>query len=334
MRQPKLSEPAIATNHNKQALLSFWYNVCVDCSENVRLVVQNPAVTKNIAFNYILADHDDQEVVLFNRGMLPAYYGILRMCCDQSPAFTRQLASHQNIQWAFKNLTPHASQYPRVRSHRRRPAGHRRRDFTRGPSCPAGGGGALQPDAALCGAAGRHAGGRGGGRQAVQEDHHRLLPEMSGRPLVLDHPHQVAARLRKLLPLGGLALNLRDARSSASGDVRFSAFRVLLENDEDRLLVVLNRGLVLMTEVREGRGGKALRGGRATHAGVLSVCPPAAQSFGTLHMMYHEATACHVTGDLVELLSIFLSVLKATRPYLQRKGKPPPPTRPAPRSFA
>ncbi|XP_010218195.1 PREDICTED: ubiquitin carboxyl-terminal hydrolase 34-like isoform X2 [Tinamus guttatus] len=36
-------------------------------------------------------------------------------------------------------------------------------------------------------------------------------------------------------------------------------------------------------------------------------------------MMYHEATACHVTGDLVELLSIFLSVLKSTRPYLQRK---------------
>lgn len=112
--QPKLSEPAIATNHNKQALLSFWYNVCVECPENVRLVVQNPVVTKNIAFNYILADHDDQEVVLFNRGMLPAYYGILRLCCEQSPAFTRQLASHQNIQWAFKNLTPHASQYPGV----------------------------------------------------------------------------------------------------------------------------------------------------------------------------------------------------------------------------
>ena len=112
--QPKLSEPAIATNHNKQALLSFWYNVCAECPENVRLVVQNPAVTNNIAFNYILADHDDQEVVLFNRGMLPAYYGILRLCCEQSQAFTRQLASHQNIQWAFKNLTPHASQYPGV----------------------------------------------------------------------------------------------------------------------------------------------------------------------------------------------------------------------------
>lgn len=48
--------------------------------------------------------------------------------------------------------------------------------------------------------------------------------------------------------------------------------------------------------------------------------PVCLQSFNTLHMMYHEATACHVTGDLVELLSIFLSVLKATHPYLHRKG--------------
>jgi hypothetical protein len=28
-----------------------------------------------------------------------------------------------------------------------------------------------------------------------------------------------------------------------------SAFRILLESDEDRLLVVFNRGLILMTEV-------------------------------------------------------------------------------------
>ena len=29
----------------------------------------------------------------------------------------------------------------------------------------------------------------------------------------------------------------------------YSAFRILLESDEDRLLVVFNRGLILMTEV-------------------------------------------------------------------------------------
>ncbi|XP_023268188.1 ubiquitin carboxyl-terminal hydrolase 34 [Seriola lalandi dorsalis] len=232
--QPKLSEPAIATNHNKQALLSFWYNVCVDCPENVRLVVQNPVVTKNIAFNYILADHDDQEVVLFNRGMLPAYYGILRMCCEQSPAFTRQLASHQNIQWAFKNLTPHASQYP----------------------------------------------------GAVEELFNLMQLFVAQRADMREEELEDVKQFKKTT----ISCYLRCLDGRSCWTTLISAFRVLLENDEDRLLVVFNRGLILMTE-----------------------------SFNTLHMMYHEATACHVTGDLVELLSIFLSVLKATRPYLQRK---------------
>ncbi|XP_055079983.1 ubiquitin carboxyl-terminal hydrolase 34 isoform X2 [Periophthalmus magnuspinnatus] len=232
--QPKLSEPAIATNHNKQALLSFWYNVCVDCPENVRLVVQNPVVTKNIAFNYILADHDDQEVVLFNRGMLPAYYGILRLCCEASPAFTRALASHQNIQWAFKNLTPHASQYP----------------------------------------------------GAVEELFSLMQLFVAQRPDMREEELEDIKQFKKTT----ISCYLRCLDGRSCWTTLISAFRVLLENDEDRLLVVFNRGLILMTE-----------------------------SFNTLHMMYHEATACHVTGDLVELLSIFLSVLKSTRPYLQRK---------------
>ncbi|XP_011610930.2 ubiquitin carboxyl-terminal hydrolase 34 isoform X2 [Takifugu rubripes] len=232
--QPKLSEPAIATNHNKQALLTFWYNMCVDCPENVRLVVQNPVVTKNIAFNYILADHDDQEVVLFNRSMLPAYYGILRMCCEQSPAFTRQLASHQNIQWAFKNLTPHASQYP----------------------------------------------------GAVEELFNLMQLFVAQRADMREEELDDVKQFKKTTI--NCYLRCLDGRSCWT--TLISAFRILLENDEDRLLVVFNRGLILMTE-----------------------------SFNTLHMMYHEATACHVTGDLVELLSIFLSVLKATHPYLHRK---------------
>nr|XP_033794971.1 ubiquitin carboxyl-terminal hydrolase 34 isoform X3 [Geotrypetes seraphini] len=232
--QPKLSEPAIATNHNKQALLSFWYNVCVDCPENVRLIVQNPVVTKNIAFNYILADHDDQDVVLFNRGMLPAYYGILRMCCEQSPAFTRQLASHQNIQWAFKNLTPHASQYP----------------------------------------------------AAVEELFNLMQLFVAQRPDMREEELEDIKQFKKTT----ISCYLRCLDGRSCWTTLISAFRILLESDEDRLLVVFNRGLILMTE-----------------------------SFNTLHMMYHEATACHVTGDLVELLSIFLSVLKSTRPYLQRK---------------
>ena len=38
----------------QQAMLLFWHQVCQDCPENVRLIVTNQQVTKNIAFNYIL----------------------------------------------------------------------------------------------------------------------------------------------------------------------------------------------------------------------------------------------------------------------------------------
>lgn len=51
---------------------------------------------------------------MYNRAMLPAYYGLLRMMCQQSRVFTRHLAQHQNLQWAFKNITPHPTQYPQA----------------------------------------------------------------------------------------------------------------------------------------------------------------------------------------------------------------------------
>jgi ubiquitin carboxyl-terminal hydrolase 34 len=51
---PKLSEPSVPAHHNKQALLAFWHHATVDCPENAQQVVNNPEITKNIAFNYIL----------------------------------------------------------------------------------------------------------------------------------------------------------------------------------------------------------------------------------------------------------------------------------------
>lgn len=51
---------------------------------------------------------------MFNRFMLPAYYGILRYMCLQSRTFTRQLANHQNMAWAFKNISMYPTQYPMV----------------------------------------------------------------------------------------------------------------------------------------------------------------------------------------------------------------------------
>ncbi|KOB74143.1 Ubiquitin carboxyl-terminal hydrolase, partial [Operophtera brumata] len=91
---PALSEPSVAVHPNKQALLTFWHAVTVDCPENVH------------------ADHEDGEVVAYNRAMLPPYYAILRLCCRRSGAFAKTLAQHQNIHWAFRNIAPHAHLYP------------------------------------------------------------------------------------------------------------------------------------------------------------------------------------------------------------------------------
>ncbi|CAB3248888.1 unnamed protein product [Arctia plantaginis] len=109
---PAISEPSVAVHPNKQALLTFWHAVTLDCNENIQLAVANQRLTKHIAFNYILADHEDGEVVAYNRAMLPPYYALLRMFCRRSTAFARNLAQHQNIHWAFRNIAPHAHLYP------------------------------------------------------------------------------------------------------------------------------------------------------------------------------------------------------------------------------
>ncbi|XP_032664565.1 ubiquitin carboxyl-terminal hydrolase puf isoform X2 [Odontomachus brunneus] len=225
---PKLSEPSIPVHHNKQAVLLFWYHVCSNCPENVAMILHNPHITKNIAFNYILADHEDQDVVLFNRVMLPAYYGLLRLCCQQSRTFTRQLAAHQNIQWAFKNITPHPTQYS----------------------------------------------------TAVDE----LFKLM--QLLVQRHPDQTEQEEAEIASFrrGTLSSYLQGLDGRSCWATLISAFRILIESDDDRLYVVYNGGLSMALE-----------------------------AFHMLHIMYHEATACHVAGDLAELIAIIVELVRCIR---------------------
>ncbi len=59
--------------------------------------------------------NDDPEVIAFNRSVLPVYYGLLRLACEHSAQFTRELAMHGNMTWAFEYLTARINQYPKVR---------------------------------------------------------------------------------------------------------------------------------------------------------------------------------------------------------------------------
>ncbi|QQP55436.1 Ubiquitin carboxylterminal hydrolase 34like [Caligus rogercresseyi] len=225
---PKLSEPSIPIHHNKQALLNFWYNLCLDCSENVRMILANSNVTKNIAFNYILADHEDTEVINFNRIMLPTYYGLLRLCCLQSRSFTRQLAQHQNIHWAFKNITPYTTQYTVACDELFKLMRQR-----------------------------RSRGGRRGGDPRLPSPDPPTLSLHPGRAVLLEHAHK----------------RTQDPHH-------------------------LQRGQDIRRLQQRPR--------------------PTLDALNMLHMMLHEATACHVTGELIDLLSLFLELVKAVR--LQRNN--------------
>lgn len=55
-----------------------------------------------------------------------------------------------------------------------------------------------------------------------------------------------------------------------------SVLKILVEDDADRIFVVCNNGMSLIYD-----------------------------AMNMLHMMYHEATACHVSGELIELIQAF-----------------------------
>ncbi|XP_034127627.1 ubiquitin carboxyl-terminal hydrolase puf isoform X1 [Drosophila guanche] len=225
---PRLSEPSVPAHHNKHALLTFWHHSLVDCPENAAQVASCPEITRNIAFNYILADHDDAEIVTYNRSMLPAYYGLLRLCCEQSRALTRQLAQHQNLQWAFKNITPHPTQYA-----------------------------------------------------AAVDELFKLMALFATRhPDAGEQEKLDVIQFRRTIIMS--YMSSLDARVSWS--TLISALKILVDNEDDRMLVIFNGGIEMCFE--------------ALH---------------TLHSMHHEATACHVAGDLFDLLGEMLLLLATLR---------------------
>ncbi|XP_049877741.1 ubiquitin carboxyl-terminal hydrolase puf [Pectinophora gossypiella] len=227
---PTISEPSVAVHPNKQALLTFWHAVSVDCVENVQLAVANQRLTKHIAFNYILADHEDGEVVAYNRAMLPPYYALLRLCCRRSAAFARQLAMHQNIHWAFRNIAPHAHLYPAAADELLKLA---RILASRGGGSSSSGGGTTGSSTATASA-----------------------DASDGR--------EAAAFRRSTLSAYLQGLNGRTCWTTL-----ISAFCTLVENEDDRLYVVYNGGLQMTFEalhslhavyVEGGGGGAGVRG--------------------------------------------------------------------------
>nr|XP_027200113.1 ubiquitin carboxyl-terminal hydrolase 34-like [Dermatophagoides pteronyssinus] len=222
--QTKLSEPAIPIHQNKQAFLMFLYVSCNECKDSIKLIVQNANVYKKIALNYILADHDDQEVVMFNKNMLPYYYGLLRVCCEYSRSFTRYLALQQNIQWAFKNITPYSNHYSLAINELFKLI----RLFT-----------TVYSDS---------------NEQEINE----------------------AINFKQMT----LKLYLHTLDPDVHWNTIIAVLNILIETNDDLLFIIRNNGLCTLF-----------------------------QSFSSLHVMFHQATACHITAELIDLLKIISSLL-------------------------
>lgn len=79
-----------------------------------------------------------------------------------------------------------------------------------------------------------------------------------------------------------------DARSSWA--TLISALKILVDSQEDRLFVVYNGGVALLCEA------------------VLA-----------LHVMLHEATACHVTGELTDLVRLLADILRCCKTFRDNK---------------
>uniref|UniRef100_A0A1I8JGK3 Integrator complex subunit 1 n=1 Tax=Macrostomum lignano TaxID=282301 RepID=A0A1I8JGK3_9PLAT len=102
---PRTLSIEISNHGNKYAILNFLLTACTDCPENVTALLANAKVVNQICTNYIL------EVIFYNRCMLPAYYGLLRLLCLASPRFSANLCRHTNINWSLRFIAPYPTHY-------------------------------------------------------------------------------------------------------------------------------------------------------------------------------------------------------------------------------
>uniref|UniRef100_A0A1I8I193 USP domain-containing protein n=1 Tax=Macrostomum lignano TaxID=282301 RepID=A0A1I8I193_9PLAT len=108
---PRTLSIEISNHGNKYAILNFLLTACTDCPENVTALLGNAKVVNQICTNYILSDMEDSEVIFYNRCMLPAYYGLLRLLCLASPRFSANLCRHTNINWSLRFIAPYPTHY-------------------------------------------------------------------------------------------------------------------------------------------------------------------------------------------------------------------------------
>jgi hypothetical protein len=141
---PHVSNSHTCINLNKQVATHFFYQAIVGCREtldyiltsrvessestttttttssssslagnNERVVFTN-RIAKELPMVTVVVDHEDADLISYNKQCLHAYYATLRILCERSEAYTREMCTHSNFGWAFKHIFPFYALYPQA----------------------------------------------------------------------------------------------------------------------------------------------------------------------------------------------------------------------------
>lgn len=79
---------------------------------HVKRAVFESVITRELPLCTVVVDHEDSELISYNKNCLHAYYATIRALCEHSVAYSRLLSTHTNMNWAFKNVLPYYAHYP------------------------------------------------------------------------------------------------------------------------------------------------------------------------------------------------------------------------------
>ncbi|CAF1418467.1 unnamed protein product, partial [Adineta steineri] len=109
---PKLIEDHTINNGNKLLIFIFLQQLLDEKIFLTNILNYEHDFKQQLPMCLIIVDHEDQELILYNRLFLFIYYNILKQFCQYSWSYSKELASHKNMSWALKNVLPYVHLYP------------------------------------------------------------------------------------------------------------------------------------------------------------------------------------------------------------------------------
>lgn len=109
---PKLTEDHTVNNGNKLLIFILLQQLLTEKVFLTNILNYEHDFKQQLPMCLIIVDHEDQELILYNRLFLFIYYNILKQFCQHSWPYSKELAMHKNMSWALKNVLPYVHLYP------------------------------------------------------------------------------------------------------------------------------------------------------------------------------------------------------------------------------